>query len=57
MSVIALIGRILLGVIEQPGVQDFMTDIARRAVRQSTVAVVKAIQNRTRLRKTQETFQ
>lgn len=56
MTIVNIITRILGFVIAQPGVQDFMTDVARRAVRQSTVAIVRAINNRSQLRKTVQTM-
>lgn len=48
MSFLVYIGRILAGVIQQPGVQDVISAVGRYAIRQGTAAVVRQIRNRSR---------
>lgn len=55
-TAISVIGRLLALIIAQPGVQDFMSQTARRAARQATTAIVRAINNRTSIRKTVQTM-
>lgn len=55
-TALSVIIRLLGAVIAQPAVQDFMSETARRAARQATVAVVRAINNRTTTRKTVQTM-
>lgn len=55
-TAISVIGRLLALIISQPGVQDFMSQTARRAARQATATIVRAINNRTTTRKTVQTM-
>lgn len=55
-TIFAVIGRILVGIIEQPGVQDLASAVARRIFQQAAVRVVHAINQRTKLRNSIETF-
>lgn len=55
-TIIALIGRILLGIIQQPGVQDVATAVARRIIRQTEQRIIHAINQRTKIRQGMETF-
>lgn len=55
-TALSTIIRILGLVIAQPAVQDFMSETARRAARQATATIVRAINNRTTTRKTIQTM-
>jgi hypothetical protein len=55
-TIFAVIGRILIGIIEQPGVQDVATAVARRIFKQAATRVVHAINQGTKLRRGMETF-
>lgn len=56
-TVISFLWRITAAIIAQPGVRDFASEVARRAIRQGLASTVRAINNRTSTRKTMETFQ
>lgn len=56
MSIMALIGRIIIGIIEQPGTVDVASAVARRIFKQASVRIVHAINQRTKLRSGVETF-
>lgn len=56
MSVIGIIARIVGAVIAQPGVQDFVSRAAQRAIKQATRQMVHAIHSRTSTRKTTQTM-
>lgn len=55
-SLLGLIARVIIGVIEQPGTQDVVSAVTKRLVQYATVRVVSAINKRTKLRKTEETM-
>lgn len=55
-ALLGLIGRIIISVIEQPGTQDVVSAVAKRLTKYATQRVISAINNRTRLRKSEETF-
>lgn len=55
-ALLGILGRILIDVISQPGAQDVMSAVAKRVTRYATQRVVHAINNRTQLRKSEETF-
>lgn len=47
MTFLAVIGRILLEVVQQPGVRDVFSQIGRYALRQSSAALIRHIQSAT----------
>lgn len=52
MTFLGIIGRILLGVVSQPGVRDVFTSIGKHALRQASAALIRHVQSGTKNRKT-----
>lgn len=48
MTFLAVIGRILLGVVNQPGARDVFSTIGKYALRQASAALIRHVQNQTR---------
>lgn len=57
MTAFQLALRILIGLVEQPAVRDALTKAGRAITRQATAALIRAVQNGTRTRKSPQTLQ
>jgi hypothetical protein len=55
-TLLGILGRVLISVIEQPGTVDLMSSVARRLTQYAVQRTVRAIVRRTKIRKTEETF-
>ena len=48
MTFLQIVGRIMLNLVQQPGVRDVLSQVGRYAVRQATAAIIRRVQNASR---------
>ena len=48
MTFLQIVGRIMLALVNQPGVRDVLSQVGRYAVRQTTAALIRRVQQGTR---------